>query len=197
MPLLSTRLIATVRRRLTREVVGFAVVGAINTVLDFGLFYALISLGPLKANVISTLVATTSSYLMNRYWTYRDRTRSAMHREYLLFFGFNLVGLGIQEAILGSAKYGLGMHEGDSSLSLLLFKALGVAVAMVFRFWAYRTFVFTSTPAERAELTEFVTLADPVEAELLARLGDGDPATQTGRPGVVRPAEVPTSATAG
>jgi putative flippase GtrA len=184
----------TLRRRLNREVVGFAAVGAINTVLDFGLFYALISLGPLKANVISTLAATTSSYLMNRYWTYRDRAGGqAVHREYLLFFGFNLVGLGIQEAILGTAKYGLGLHEGDSSLELLLFKAFGVAVAMVFRFWAYRTFVFTSTPAERAELAEFVTLADPVEAELLARLGDAESGPVT----AARPAEVSTSAAAG
>jgi putative flippase GtrA len=190
-------LTTTLRRRLTREVVGFVVVGAVNTVLDFGLFYALISLGPLKANVISTLVATTSSYLMNRYWTYRDRLGSqAMHREYLLFFGFNLVGLGIQEAILGCAKYGLGMHEGESSLSLLAFKALGVGVAMVFRFWAYRTFVFTSTPAERAELTEFVTLADPVEAELLARLGT-DPVEATGPATGVRPGELSTSGSAG
>lgn len=148
---------------INREVIAFAVIGAINTVVDFGLFLALISLGPLKANVVSTIIATTTSYLMNRRWTYRDRAKTAVHREYVLFFGFNLVGLAIQEAILGIAKYGLGFHEDSDSIALLGFKCLGVAIAMVFRFWAYRTFVFKAvTNAEFAELT------DPLDAELSA-----------------------------
>ncbi len=153
----------------------FAVVGAVNTVLDFGIFYLLISLGPLKANVVSTIVATTSSYLMNRYWTYRDRVGGqAVHREYLLFFAFNLVGLGIQEVILGLARYGFGFDEGAHSVALLLFKLAGVAVAMVFRFWAYRTFVFRQvTPPEAAAiLLDAPVLELPVPAVLDMRTAE-------------------------
>jgi putative flippase GtrA len=168
-------------RRLAREVTAFGLVGLANTVLDFAVFNGLIFLGPLKANAASTLIATTSSYVMNRHWTYRDRPKTALRREYTLFFVFNLIGLAIQEAVLGLAKYGLGFGEHDSRFALNLFKCLGVGVAMVFRFWAYRTIVFRRAPAPAAEpvpamavapvsepvpADEFTTLTAPLEAEL-------------------------------
>jgi putative flippase GtrA len=142
-------------RRLARELTAFGLIGVVNMVVDFALFNAFIGLGPLKANILSTVVATTSSYVMNRHWTYRDRPRTALRREYPLFFAVNVVGLGIQEAVLGLAKYGLGFHESDSRIALNLFKFAGLGVAMVFRFWAYRTLVF-KRPAPA------VVLAEPV-----------------------------------
>lgn len=121
----------------------FAAVGAINTLLDFTLFYLLLSRGPLTANMISTVVATTSSYLMTRYWTYRDRLGvRAIHREFLLFAFVNLVGLVIQQVVLAVARYGLDFHEQGHSLALLQFKLVGVAAAVIFRFWALRRLVF-------------------------------------------------------
>ena len=38
------------------------------------------------------MVATITSYLMNRQWTYRDRPKSALRREIHLFFLFNAIG---------------------------------------------------------------------------------------------------------
>jgi putative flippase GtrA len=142
-----SRLVPQRLRRIIREVTAFGVIGAINTVLDFGIFYALISLGPLNANAISTGITTLSSYAMNRRWTFRDRPKTALRREGTLFVVFNLAGLVIQEAVLGLAKYGLGLHEQEHRLALLACKFIGVAVAMVFRFWAYQTIVFKRTPA--------------------------------------------------
>jgi putative flippase GtrA len=141
--------------RLAREVVTYGVVAIINTAIDFALFNGLISLGALKANTISTVVATTTSFLMNRHWVYRDRPKKALHHEYVLFFGVNLVGLVIQEVVLALA--GLGVHDmAHHRLELNLYKCLGLAVAMIFRFWAYRTFVFRPGPSSRA--------GDPVAA---------------------------------
>jgi putative flippase GtrA len=141
--------------RLAREVVTYGVVAIINTAIDFALFNGLIALGALKANTISTVVATTTSFLMNRHWVYRDRPKKALHHEYVLFFGVNLAGLVIQEVVLALA--GLGVHDmAQHRLELNLYKCLGLAVAMIFRFWAYRTFVFRPGPPSRAE--------DPVAA---------------------------------
>ena len=151
----SSRLIPQRLRHFIREVTSFGLIGVVNTLLDFGIFYALISLGPLNANAISTAITTMSSYAMNRRWTYRDRPKTALRREGTLFVVFNLAGLAIQEAILGLAKYGFGLHEQEHRFALLLFKCVGVGVAMVFRFWAYRTIVFKRTPA----LTEAPELA--------------------------------------
>ncbi|GAA5183777.1 hypothetical protein GCM10023322_23880 [Rugosimonospora acidiphila] len=140
------------RRRLAREVTTYGIVAIINTAIDFALFNGLISLGALKANSISTIVATTTSFLMNRHWVYRDRPKTALHREYTMFFGVNLVGLVIQEVVLAVA--GLGVHDMSANRLLLnLFKCLGVAVAMIFRFWAYRTFVFRPHPRPPADTT--------------------------------------------
>lgn len=135
-------------RKLVQEASKFGVIGAINTVLNYAVFNLLIftvfATGQLKANVVATVIATTSSYFMNRHWTYRDRPKSALRREYVLFFLFNLAGMSIELGVLALAKYGLGI---TSPLALNLAKALAMVLGMVFRFWAYRTVVFRAAPA--------------------------------------------------
>jgi putative flippase GtrA len=151
------------------EVAKFGAVGLVNTVLDYAVLNLLLSIGPLKAKVASTVVATTASYIMNRQWTFSRRDRAGLRREYVLFFALNLAGLAIQLAVLAVAKYGMGFTEhggGDDRLALNLFNALGIAVAMVFRFWAYRTFVF--------QTTEPATPAPGVAAAEVAQLSELD-----------------------
>jgi putative flippase GtrA len=135
-------------QKLLRELLKFGIVGGVNAVINFGVFNALIltvfATGQLKANVVATFVATCTSYLMNRYWTFRDRPKSAIRREYALFFVFNATGLAIELGVLALTKYGLGF---ESLLALNLAKIGGIALATVFRFWSYRTFVFRAIPA--------------------------------------------------
>lgn len=146
-------------QQLAHEAAKFGIVGAANTVIDFIVFNLLMQIGPLKANVVSTIVATTTSYAMNRHWTYRDRARTALRREYTLFFVFNLAGFLIQEAVLGGVKYGLGFSEHHNQLVLNVAKAAGIGVAMIFRFWAYRTFVFKPhTPDEPVDAESAVAV---------------------------------------
>jgi putative flippase GtrA len=150
-------------RGLADELVKFGTVGLINTGLDYLVLNLLLAIGPLKAKVVATIVATTASYLMNRKWTFGDRARTGVRREYALFFGLNLVGMIIQLAVLGVAKYGLGFDEhggGGDRLALNIANAIGIGVAMVFRFWAYRTFVFTAPETATAETAEAEVIAD-------------------------------------
>lgn len=141
-------------QKFAREAAKFGIVGGVNTVVNFAVFNALVLTifvnGQLKATVIATVIAATSSYLMNRYWTYRDRPKSAMRREYLLFFLFNTTGLAIELGAVAAAKYGLGIH---GLLALNIAKVVGVAVATVFRFWSYRTFVFQPVATPTADTT--------------------------------------------
>jgi len=130
-------------QKLFREALKFGIVGGVNTVISFVVFNALALTvfhgGQLKANVIATVFATFTSYFMNRHWTYRDRPKSAIRRETMLFVGFNAAGLVIELGVLGIAKYGLGT---ESLLLLNVFKFLGLGLATIFRFYTYRTFVF-------------------------------------------------------
>lgn len=134
-------------QRFLREVLKFGAVGGVNAVINYAVFNALaltvFADGQLKANLIATVVATCSSYLLNRHWTYRDRPKSAMRREYLLFFLFNATGLAIELGVLAVAKYGLGI---SGLLALNIAKTVGLGLATIFRFWSYRTFVFRKTP---------------------------------------------------
>lgn len=148
MPL--ARLLPERWHKFLHEAFKFGLVGGINTVINYAVFNALALTvfvdGQLKAAVVATVVATITSYLMNRHWTYRDRPKSAMRREYALFFFFNGVGLLIELGVLAAAKYGLGV---TGLLALNIAKTGGVVLATLFRFWSYRTFVFQpAAPAE-------------------------------------------------
>ncbi|MEU5723054.1 GtrA family protein [Micromonospora sp. NPDC047738] len=139
-------------RKFIHEALKFGIVGGINTVINYAVFNALALTvfrdGQLKATVVATIVATITSYLMNRHWTYRDRPKSALRREYVLFFLFNATGLLIELGVLAAAKYGFGV---TSLLMLNIAKTGGVLLATMFRFWSYRTFVFQPAPQHAKE----------------------------------------------
>ncbi|AEV88594.1 GtrA [Actinoplanes sp. SE50] len=138
-------------RRLAPEAVAFGVIGAGNTLLYMAICWVALPIGAVKANVIATLITTTLAYLANRFWTYRHHTRTALRREYLLFFGFNLVGMVIQSGLVAIGKYGFHLNEKDDKIHFMLVTMIGIGIATVFRFWAYRTFVFLKPPVDGHE----------------------------------------------
>jgi len=140
-------------RHVIHEVAKFGVVGAINYVLDVTLFNILV-LGPLNdspltAKGISTIVAATSSYFMNRHWTWRHRARTGLGREYGLFLLLSAIALGITLACLAFGEYVL--HQ-DSLLARNFWgNIVGVGVAMVFRFWSFKRWVFLEPTPDDSE----------------------------------------------
>ena len=146
------RLLPERMHRFAREAIAFSVAGLSSTAVDLVVFNSLIFLGPLQANLISTVIGTVLSFGMNRRWTYRDRVATKVHRELALFFVVNLVGLGIQEIVLGLARYDLGLDAGDDRVALNLFKLAGISAAMIFRFWAYPTLVFRRPSATTEDM---------------------------------------------
>lgn len=157
-------------RTLIGEIWRFGLVGIANIGVNFVVFnvlvLALFTGSELKANVVATVVATTSSYLMNRIWTFRHRRTSRIPREYVLFFVFNALALGIELAVMGVAKYGLGL---TALWALNVAKVLGLGMGTVFRFWTYRTFVFHGASrrqaADAAPAQEPDPAAEPGPAE--------------------------------
>jgi putative flippase GtrA len=161
----SARSLAERLRHLAPEALAFGAIGAGNTLLYMAITWALLSIGAVKASIIATIVTTTLAYIANRYWTYRHHTRSALRREYTLFFGFNLVGMIIQSGAVGIGKYGFGLTEERDAIMFMGVTMLGIAVATVFRFWAYRTFVFLKPPVDHHEaaVTELDVVAGLAE----------------------------------
>lgn len=134
-------------RGLTQEIAKFGTIGVINVFVNFGVLNLLLATfmrgSEVKAKAVATTVAITSAYFMNRHWTYRDRPKSTLQREYSLFFFFNLVGLVIEVVFVGVAKY--GFHQ-THILIINICSGLGIAAGTIFRFWAYRTHVFRAAP---------------------------------------------------
>jgi putative flippase GtrA len=131
-------------RHLVHELAKFGIVGAINTVLDFGLANLLyLGLGwpSLGAKTTSVAVAATSSYFMNRHWTFRHRARTGLRREYSLFFMLNGVGLLIADACIVVVEQGFGK---SGALWFNIAQLAGLALGMVFRFTTYKRYVFLS-----------------------------------------------------
>ncbi|GIG57265.1 hypothetical protein Lfu02_16370 [Longispora fulva] len=133
---------------LAREVAKFGVVGVFNTIVSLGvgnlLLHTVLQHGEVKASTAGSLVATIFAYLMNRFWTYRHRPSASLRREYALFFFFNAVGMGISALVTYGTKYGLGF---DGAAAYNAAQVVGLVLGTLFRFWAYRTFVFRQAPA--------------------------------------------------
>jgi putative flippase GtrA len=140
-------------RHLAPEALAFAAIGAGNTLLYMAITWALLGIGAVKASVVATIITTTLAYLANRFWTYRNHERTALKREYTLFFGFNLAGMVIQSGAVAIGKYGFGLTEKHDAKLFMGVTVLGIAVATVFRFWAYRTFVFLKPAVDGHEAT--------------------------------------------
>jgi putative flippase GtrA len=136
-------------KRNSGELMRFAGVGGTAYVIDLALFN-LLFLGAdwtdWSAKIVSTIIATTVAFAGNRHWTWRDRRGSAAaHRQYALYFFFNgiglLIALGCLWANSGLAQIWPQYFGTDLAVNLAA-NFFGVGLATIFRFFAYRTWVF-------------------------------------------------------
>lgn len=132
---------------LWREVAKFGAVGGAAWVVDNAL-YAMLWHGPMsdstiKARVVSTVVATLFSWFANRYWTFRDRRTGRHWKEFILFLTMNGIGLLIVVACQFVSRYVLGFTS--FSADFISGGVIGLVLGTVFRFFAYRYFVFNKS----------------------------------------------------
>ncbi|MEM8811139.1 MAG: GtrA family protein [Pseudomonadota bacterium] len=81
----------------------FALVGASNSMVDvavFSFFVFAVGLGLIPANAIAYLVASTSSYFVNRHWTFKGKTAPASPKDYVTFQIVNGIGFLLATALL-------------------------------------------------------------------------------------------------
>jgi putative flippase GtrA len=149
---LLSRAVALLRRH-SAELIRFAGVGGTAYIIDIGLFnliYVGVGWPDWSAKIISTVVAMSAAFIGNRQWTWRERRGSAAaHRQYALYFFFNGIGLLIALACLW-ANTGLAQiwpQYFDTKLAVnIAANVFGVGLASIFRFFAYRTWVFREEP---------------------------------------------------
>lgn len=139
--------------QLISELAKFGIVGGLAVLIaDLGsnLLHFRFGAGPLISNVIATAVATAVSYAGNRYWTFRHRQRTSVGREGIVFFALNGIGLLIQLACLGFGSYVLGLRD---RLSYNVILIIGIALATLFRYVAYKKWVWRAQPSRSSPET--------------------------------------------
>jgi putative flippase GtrA len=135
------------------ELLRFGTVGGVAFVVDTGLFNllrfgpgGLLDDKPLTAKVVSVAVATIVAWLGNRYWTFADRRTETHLREFLGFVVVNIGGMAIALGCLWFSHYVLDLRT--PLADNISANGVGLVLGMVFRYLAYRTFVFTATPKD-------------------------------------------------
>lgn len=142
-----------------RQLLKFAAVGATTFIVDTVIFFALKSTvlepKPVTAKVIATLVATILSYILNREWSFRTRGGRETQHEAVLFFAVSAVGLAINSVPLWVSSYVFDLRVPavsaftENVADFISAQIIGTLLAMGFRYWAFKRFVF---PAEVALL---------------------------------------------
>lgn len=143
-----------VRARLLRhrEVLKFLIVGGtcflVTVLINYALKLTVLAHKPVTALTIATVAATVLSYALNRQWAFRTRGGRRGHHEAALFFAINAIALLLTDLPLLAARYAFDLRVPDVSRlvqEVSDFTAgivVGTLLAMVFRLWAYRKWVF-------------------------------------------------------
>lgn len=87
-------MIGAARFAVLMEFLRFGVVGTIGFVVDTAVLYAglALGLGLYGGRAVSYLVAATTTWALNRLWTFRGRGDGPVHQQWALFLLVNLLG---------------------------------------------------------------------------------------------------------
>lgn len=142
-PLL-VRVLGAERAALALEFLRFGIVGTIGFIVDTTVLYAAIALGSglYLGRAISYLSAATTTWGLNRIWTFRGRGGGPVHRQWALFVAVNLVGFALNYgtyAVLVTFVPVVTAHP-------ILGVAAGSIAGMFANFTLSRTLVFARQP---------------------------------------------------
>ncbi len=135
-----------------REAVKFLVVGGACYLLTVAVNYALkltvLTSKPTTALGIATVIASVASYIANREWSFRTRGGRRRHHEAALFLLFSAIAVVVNVIPLWVSRYIFDLQVPAVSrltqeiADFLSGMILGTLLAMVFRLWAFRRWVF-------------------------------------------------------
>ncbi len=114
----------------------FSVVGLVNTVIDFVIFYMLheyFGVDFLISHICAFFIALINSFIFNAIWTFKNLKRDELFKQVSSFFVIGLIGLLFSSLILYvCAPY---MH-------IMIAKILAMFVSLVWNYTGSWLFVF-------------------------------------------------------
>ena len=122
----------------------FAVVGLVNTVIDFGLLFLLTFLGlpKIAANTISTGLAFVFSFFANKKYTFKSTSKNIKY-EIVSFVIITLFGLWVlQNGTIWLITPLIKSFITNEQISLFAAKLFATAVSLIWNYYLYERIVF-------------------------------------------------------
>lgn len=123
--------------RIARFVISGGTATAANLTVLFVLTHYL-SLWYILSSVIAFCTAFSISFLLQKLWTFQDKSREGAHIQMVLFLGIVLFGLGVNTALIYTFVEFMGVHYLVAQLMSGVLIAIG-------NFFSYKHIVFTGT----------------------------------------------------
>ncbi|MBI4090634.1 MAG: GtrA family protein [Candidatus Komeilibacteria bacterium] len=121
-----------------RQLIKFSIVGAANTIIDFSVYFVLTRYAQtpfLLASTISWLLAVTSSFTFNKFWTFRVRGMQGIRTQYVKFFLVSVVSLAVSLFTLWLLVAQFGIHD-------LLAKIVTIGIVVFWNFFMNKFWTF-------------------------------------------------------
>jgi putative flippase GtrA len=128
-----------------RRFVRFAAVGALGTVVDFGLlaiFKELLGLPTLLANTLSFSAGAANNFTLNRLWTYPDARAKNAILQLAQFVLVSVGGLLLNDGIVLWLEGPLGTLLGLPDYGYALAKVVATGLVLFWNFTANRLWTF-------------------------------------------------------
>lgn len=154
-------MVNTNKKDLMFQIGKFVIVGGINTGIDFVVLNILMfmtgySEGPYFAVLkgLSFIVAVTNSYIMNKFWTFKEKGKTDVSRQFTQFFIVSLIGMGINVTVaslvvnfIPRPSFIADIVVGSKTIQgVVLWANVGTLTAtfaaLVWNFIGYKMFVF-------------------------------------------------------
>ena len=123
----------------------FAIVGSVNTALDFSILFILTMLFNIPkelANFISTSVSFLFSFFANKKYTFKSTSKN-LKRQFLLFTIVTLFGLWVIQTIIITAITPVFTNLGiNKPAALLISKLIATAASLIWNYALYSRVVF-------------------------------------------------------
>ena len=121
---------------LSSQFTKFAIIGIMNTVIGYGLYYILLffKMNYLLAAVVSSVVSILNSFLWNKLWVFRSK--NAAHTELIKFAAVYVCGLLLNLALLPFLVEVLHLDPRIAQLLFLLI--LPFLTFLGLKYWSFK-----------------------------------------------------------
>lgn len=120
-------------KSLLKQIIRFAIVGAIATLIDFGILFLLKNLcgwDPTISNGISFTISLIINYLLSMRFVFNPDEKLSKQKQFLIFVITSVIGLGLSELIM---YFGTKIF-GTDNVTVLIIKILSTGIIMVYNY---------------------------------------------------------------